>query len=404
MTEVTQASLAARASTVLTPNYRPAPVVFESGRGVWLQDAEGQRYLDFAAGIAVCALGHGHPALTRAIQQQAETLLHVSNLYLNRPSIELAEKLTQISFADRVYFSNSGAESNEAALKLARRYCQVVRGEGHRSEFISTKMSFHGRTWAAISATGQEKYHQGFGPLVPGFHHVPYNDLDAMAAAVTPRTCAIIVEPIQGEGGIIVPDDGYLEGLRALCDQNDIVLIFDEVQTGIGRTGHWFAYQHSGVEPDIISLAKGLGGGVPIGAMMCSNKVADGFQPGVHATTYGGNPLVCRAALTVLETIESENLMENSQQVGDYLAESLMPVIERFDGFNEVRGRGLMRGIGVDPDRVDRAAIMGKARALGLLITTAGKDALRLVPPLVVGRAHVDEAVGILTRAIEECL
>ena len=264
-------------------------------------------------------------------------------------------------------------------------------------------MSFHGRTWAAIKVTGQEKYHQGFGPLVPGFHHVPYNDLDAMAAAVTPRTCAIIVEPIQGEGGIIVPDDGYLEGLRALCDQNDIVLI-DEVQTGIGRTGHWFAYQHSGVEPDIISLAKGLGGGVPIGAMMCSNKVADGFQPGVHATTYGGNPLVCRAALTVLETIESENLMENSQQVGDYLAESLMPVIERFDGFNEVRGRGLMRGIGVDPDRVDRAAIMGKARALGLLITTAGKDALRLVPPLVVGRAHVDEAVGILTRAIEECL
>ena len=400
MSTLSQTELAALAESVLTPNYRPAPIVFERGSGVWLYDTNGTRYLDFAAGIAVCALGHGHPALTKAIGEQAQDLLHVSNLYLNRPSIELAHKLTQISFADRVYFSNSGAESNEAALKLARRYLQVVKGEPNRSEFVSTTQSFHGRTWAAISATGQPKYHKGFGPLVPGFKHVPYNDLPAMQAAIGPNTCAIIVEPIQGEGGVVVPDSDYLSGLRDLCDDEGILLIFDEVQTGVARTGKWFAYQHSDVSPDIITLAKGLGGGVPIGAMMCSETVAHGFQPGVHASTFGGNPLVCKAALAVLETIESDDLLQNSEDIGHYLASALQGLVDEFDGVLAVRGRGLMRGVGVDPDVIDRAAIVARAREMGLLLTTAGTDALRLVPPLIVGPSHVDHAVDILHKAL----
>jgi len=399
MTSRTQAEWAELAKQVMTPNYRPAPIVFERGQGIWLYDAEDHRYLDFAAGIAVCALGHGHPALSRAISGQAEKLLHVSNLYLNRPSIELAAHLTALSFADRVYFANSGAEANEAALKLARRHMQAVRGE-NRSGFVCTTRSFHGRTWAAISATGQPKYHKGFGPLVPGFSHVPYNDLAAMDAAINEETCAVLVEPIQGEGGVIVPDPAYLPGLRRLCDDRGVLLIFDEVQTGIGRTGEWFAYQHSGIAPDIITLAKGLGGGVPIGAMMCTNEVADGFQPGVHASTFGGNPLVCQAALTVLKTIESDDLLTNSRVMGQALAEGLRTLVDQVPGVLEVRGRGLMCGLGVDNDRIDRAAVVAAARDAGLLLTMAGPDALRLVPPLIVGRAHIEEAVSILRTVL----
>lgn len=384
----------------LTPNYRPAPVVFEYGNGVYLTDMEGQEYLDFAAGIAVCALGHAHPAITKAIQSQAERLLHVSNLFFNRPSIELAQKLIEISFADRVYFANSGAEANEAALKLARRYMQAVCGE-MRSEIVCTTQSFHGRTWAAISATGQPKYHKGFLPLVPGFVHVPYNDLDAMAAVVTDKTCAIMVEPIQGEGGVIEAAPGYLAGLRALCDKTGALLIFDEVQTGVARTGNWFAHEHDGVTPDIMSLAKGLGGGVPIGAMLCTETVAQGFQPGVHASTFGGNPLVCAASLAVLNTIEDDNLMSHINEIGLVLEAALQGIVDRFDACLTVRGRGLMRGIGVDPERLDRAAVMVAARERGLLITTAGKDAFRLVPPLIIDEAHVSQAASILAQAIE---
>ncbi len=400
MKDDTQHGVAERAGQVLTPNYRPAPLVFEHGEGASLFDANDRRYLDFAAGIAVCALGHGHGGLSDALADQARKLLHVSNLYINRPSIELAEKLVSLCFADRVYFGNSGAEANEAALKLARRYMRLVRGED-RYTFICTEKSFHGRTWAAISATGQPKYHKGFGPLVPGFVHVPYDDLAAMEAAIDETTCAIFVEPIQGEGGVRVPSAGYLAGLRALCDQHGILLIFDEVQTGVARTGEWFAYQHEGVSPDIMTLAKGLGGGVPIGAMVCTEAVASGFAPGAHASTFGGNPLACRAGLTVLETIESEGILTHVNSVGDYLAAGLATLVEAHEGVLEVRGRGLMRGVGVDPDRVDRAAIVSRAREAGLLLTMAGPDALRLVPPLIVTEAEVDEAVSILAKAME---
>ena len=359
----------------------------------------GKQYLDFAAGIAVCALGHAHPSLTETIQTQAAKLLHVSNLYFNEPSIELGEKLTELCFADRVYFANSGAEANEAALKLARRHMQAVRGE-ERSEIIATYQSFHGRTWAAISATGQPKYHKGFAPLVPGFRHVPYNDLNAMAEIISSDTCAVLVEPIQGEGGIISAAPGYLAGLRKLCDDVGALLIFDEVQTGVARTGNWFAHQHDGVTPDIMSLAKGLGGGVPIGAMLCTEAVADGFQPGVHASTYGGNPLVCAASLSVLRTIEAEGLLANAVEMGRCLEAALQRVVDRFDACHEVRGRGLMRGIGVDPDALDRTAVMVAARDRGLLITTAGKDAFRLVPPLVITESDIQNAERTLTDAI----
>ncbi|MGB0647680.1 MAG: acetylornithine transaminase [Bradymonadia bacterium] len=398
-----QSELIEQGRKSLTPNYRPAPVVFERGNGVHLTDMEGKEYLDFAAGIAVCALGHAHPAVTEAIQTQAASLLHVSNLFFNRPSIELANKLIEISFADRVYFANSGAEANEAALKLARRYMQAVRGEA-RSEIVCTTQSFHGRTWAAISATGQPKYHKGFLPLVPGFSHVPYNDLEAMSKVVNEQTCAILVEPIQGEGGIIEPAPGYLAGLRELCDRNGALLIFDEVQTGVARTGHWFAHQFDGVTPDIMSLAKGLGGGVPIGAMLCTETVAQGFQPGVHASTYGGNPLVCAASLAVINTIEDEGLMSQVTRVGDALEAGLAALVERFDACLSVRGRGLMRGMGVDPERIDRAAVMAAARERGLLITTAGADAFRLVPPLIVNETHVAEAMSILSASIESVI
>jgi acetylornithine/N-succinyldiaminopimelate aminotransferase len=388
-----------RAKQYLTPNYRPAPLVFTHGEGMYLYAQDGQRYLDFTAGIAVCALGHNHPHLTRALSDQARQLLHVSNLFINEPAIDLAQRLCEISFADRVYFSNSGAESNEAALKLARRYMQVVRQED-RFEIICATQSFHGRTWAAISATGQPKYHKGFSPLVPGFKHVPYNDLEAMQAVVNEKTCAIMVEPIQGEGGVIEAQSGYLQGLRDLCDREDLVLIFDEVQTGVGRTGNWFAHQHEEVTPDIMCLAKGLGGGVAVGAMLCNERVAGGFAPGVHASTFGGNPLACRAGLVVLDRIEQEGLLAHVQTMGHYMMEQFEHLVHKHSHLIAQRGRGLLRGL-VTAEEVDRSEIVAQARAHGLLLTNAGSDTLRFCPPLILGSSHIDEAIEILDKVLQ---
>ena len=397
---MTQESWVERGRACLTLNYNPQPVVFERGEGAILYDQTGKDYLDFTAGIAVCALGHGHPALTEAITQQASKLLHVSNLYFNQPSIELAEKLTDLSFASRVYFANSGAEANEAAIKLVRRKMKLVRGEA-RFEIISTTKSFHGRTWAAISATGQPKYHKGFAPLVPGFVHVPYDDLEAMASAISEKTCAVLVEPIQGEGGVVVPSPGYLSGLRRLCDEVGAYLIFDEVQTGIARTGNWFAHQFEGAQPDVMTLAKGLGGGVPIGAMLCNDRVADGFEPGAHATTFGGNPLVCAVANTVLAVVEKEGLVERARDLGAYFAQGLADMVVETAGCLEVRGRGLMRGVGVDCERIDRTKVVHEARKRGLLITSAGPDAIRMVPPLIISEAQIDDALKRLQAAVK---
>lgn len=387
-----------RLKASFTGNYSPAPLTFTHGEGAYLFTHNGERYLDFAAGIAVNSIGHNHPDLTRALSDQARKLLHVSNLFINQPAVELAEMLTQRCFADQVYFANSGAEANEAALKMARRYMQAVRGED-RFEFICALKSFHGRTWAAISATGQEKYHKGFAPLVPGFKHVPYNDLEAVKSAITPQSCAVLVEPLQGEGGIIEAESGYLKGLRELCDQEGILLIFDEVQTGVGRTGHWFAHQFEGVEPDIMALAKGLGGGVPIGATLCKAEVGRGFVPGVHASTFGGNPLACRAGKTVIEVIEREGLVERAAHLGQALAQRFEQLMSQHDVLIAQRGRGLLRGLITEPD-FDRSKVVAAARKEGLLITTAGTDALRVCPPLIIGEGHLDEAVEKLDRAL----
>ncbi len=391
--------LLARAHSLLTPNYRPAPLIFERGEGAYLLDQEGRRYLDFAAGIAVCSLGHAHPKLSVALSQQVRELLHVSNLYLSAPELDLAEALVRLSFADRVYFGNSGAEANEAALKLARRYMRLVRGED-RFEFICADKSFHGRTWAAISATGQPKYHEGFGPLVPGFHHVPYNDIEAIKAAINPQTCAVFLEPLQGEGGLIEPTPGYLKAVRTLCDQEGLLLILDEIQTGIGRTGSWFSYQQEGIEPDIMTLAKGLGGGVPIGVMLCTEEVSAGFAPGAHASTFGGNPLACRAGLTVLRVIEEEELLSQVQGLGVYLKRGLEKMVEEIPQVLGCRGRGLLQGLVVE-ESLDRPAVRTEALKRGLLLTQAGADVLRLSPPLIIGEAHIDEALLRLGEAIK---
>ena len=398
---MTQPEWAQRAKQHFTPNYRPAPVVFTHGEGCYLYDQDGRRYLDFAAGIAVNAIGHNHPELTRAISEQARELLHVSNLFINPPAVKLSERLTELSFADQVYCCNSGAEANEAAMKMARRYMRLVRGE-ERFEFITALKSFHGRTWAAISATGQPKYHEGFAPLVPGFNYVPYNDLEAMRAAITPQTCAILIEPLQGEGGVVEAASGYLSGLRKLCDEEGILLIFDEVQCGVARTGDWFAHQYEGVTPDIMTLAKGLGGGVPIGATLCTAEAGRGFAPGAHASTFGGNPLACRSALTVLEVIERDGLVEHARLMGEELAARFDDLVSRHDLLAGHRGRGLLRGLVTHPG-VDRAAIVAAARDERLLMTTAGDDALRLCPPLIITESHIDEAIERLDRALSSC-
>lgn len=389
---------ASRLEASFTGNYRPAPLAFTRGEGMYLYTHDGDRYLDFAAGIAVNSIGHNHPDMTRALSDQARQLLHVSNLFINPPAVELAELLTERCFADQVYFANSGAEANEAALKMARRYMQVIRGE-NRFEFICALKSFHGRTWAAISATGQAKYHEGFQPLVPGFKHVPYNDADAIREAITPQTCAVLVEPLQGEGGVIEAKPGYLAELRQICDEEGILLIFDEVQSGVARTGHWFAHQYDGVQPDIMALAKGLGGGVPIGATLCTKEAGRGFVPGVHASTFGGNPLACRAGKTVIEVIEKEGLVERAKLMGESLSERFESLIAKHDMLIGQRGRGLLRGL-VTPESVNRSQIVAAARAEGLLITTAGADVLRVCPPLIVGEGHLDEATERLDRAL----
>ncbi|MFW5967279.1 MAG: aspartate aminotransferase family protein [Persicimonas sp.] len=381
-----------------SPSYAPADIVFDHGEGVWLYDTEGNEYLDFAAGIAVNCLGHGHPKLTETIQGQAERLLHVSNLYYTAEQIELMELLCKQSLADRVFLCNSGAEANEAAIKLARRYQKVVAGQPERTEVVTMNASFHGRTMGAITATGQPKYHEGYEPMVPGFRYADFNDLEAVADAVGEETAAVMVEPIQGEGGVRPARPEFLQGLRDLCDEHGALLIFDEVQTGVGRIGELFAYRDYGVEPDIFTLAKGLGGGTPIGAMLSTEEIFKGWKRGSHASTFGGNPLVCSAAKVVLEEIEKEGFLENVRRRGDQIRAGLERLAERFEVITDVRGRGLL--VGAECGEAAKS-IARACRDRGLLITTAGGDTLRLVPPLVVAEAEVEEALERLQVALE---
>lgn len=389
-------SLRARGDAHNSPSYGPS-LVIDHGAGVRLWDVDGREYLDFVAGIAVAALGYAHPVLTKAIAEQAATIQHTSNMFYTEPQIELMERLAAASFADRVFLCNSGAEANEAAMKLARRYQREVAGT-ERFEFVSMKYSFHGRTLAAITATGQPKYHKGFEPLPAGHSYADFNDLSSVEALVNDRTAAVIVEPVQGEGGVRPATPEFLEGLRELCDRHGVLLIFDEVQTGIGRTGTLFAYEGYGVEPDIICLAKGLGGGMPIGAMMARNEVFAGFVKGSHASTFGGNPVACAAANVVLSTIEEDDLTANVNARGAELMSGLRDIAERHDVITEVRGRGLMVGAHCEGDGATRAA--AAARNHGLLVNTAGGTTVRFVPPLIVTSDDVSEALERFEAAL----
>ena len=388
--------LAQQAARVLATTYARFPLALVRGAGARVWDADGVEYLDFVAGIAVTALGHCHPKVTAALHAQAQTLLHVSNLYHIEPQIRLAQLLCEHSFADRCFFCNSGAEANEAAIKLARKHAKDHLSTD-RYEIICMRDSFHGRTLAAVTATGQEKYHHGFEPLVPGFKHVPFNDLKAVERALDSRTCAVLVEPVQGEGGVRVPDPGYLPGLRRLCDAAGALLILDEVQVGMGRTGTLFAYQQSGIEPDILTLAKALANGVPIGALLAREVVAASFTPGTHAATFGGNPLATAAAVAVVTTMLEERIPEHAARLGKYLLGRLEGLKARHPRIREVRGMGLLIGIEIEGSARD---VVQRCMARGLLVLTAGDAVLRMVPPLIITEAEVDRAVAILDQAL----
>jgi predicted acetylornithine/succinylornithine family transaminase len=374
---------------------RSPAVAFVRGQGARLWDTDGKEYLDFLGGIAVVAVGHCHPKVTAAIQKQAETLIHTSNLYHIAPQAILAEKLFHLSGGYKSFYCNSGAEANEGAFKLARKHGSLAPC-GRKHEIISALGSFHGRTLMALTATGQTKYQQGFEPLVPGFKHVPFNDLDALRNAVTEHTCAIILEPIQGESGIYPCTPEYLQGAAALCKQNGLLLILDEVQTEIARTGKTWAHEYYDVQPDIITLAKSLGNGVPIGAILAKPEIAASFQPGDHASTFGGNFLACAAAIATLEVIEEENLVENAAKVGNYFIARL----REMDGIADVRGMGLMLGAQfAEPKARD---IQNACIANGLLVNAIGDNVIRFEPPLNITTADVDEAMGILHKSMSQ--
>jgi len=382
----------------IAATYGRYPLVAVRGEGCFLYDANGKEYLDFLAGVAVNNLGHCHPKVVEALKNQAERLLHCSNYFHIPQQIELAEMLCKESFGDRVFFCNSGAEANEAAIKLARRYSKEKYGET-RFEVITALASFHGRTLGTISATGQEKMRQGFTPVVPGFNYVPFGDIEALREAVGPGTCAVLLEPVQGEGGVNLPPEGYLKAVRELCDRMGLVLIFDEVQVGIGRTGTLFAYEQEGVEPDIMTLAKALAGGPPIGAMVAREEVATGFVPGTHGSTFGGNPLVTAAGVATLQAIAEENILQNCREMGAYLGEKLAALKARYPFVKELRGRGLIWGMELDFEGGD---IVKTALSRGLLINCTAGRVLRFLPPLIVSREEIDLAMAILDGIFKE--
>jgi acetylornithine aminotransferase/acetylornithine/N-succinyldiaminopimelate aminotransferase len=384
-------------ATYQANTYGRAPICLVRGDGVRVWDSDGKEYLDFTSGLAVVALGHCHPRVTGAIREAATTLLHVSNLFHTAPQIHLAKLLCEVSFADRVFFCNSGAEANEAALKLARKHAKE-RLASDRFEVIATRNSFHGRTLATVTATGQEKYQHGFEPLMPGFKHVPYNDLRAMERAIDSRTAAILVEPIQGEGGVNVPDERYLPGLRKLCDESGALLILDEVQTGMGRTGRLWAYEHSGIEPDVMTVAKALANGVPMGAMLARESAARALTPGTHASTFGGTPFVASIALTTLTTLLEEKLPERAAETGRQLMARLRTLQGKYPVITDVRGQGLL--IGVELTR-PVGPLVTACRDAGLLVLSAGEHVLRLAPPLIVDDSACQAALAIIGTALD---
>jgi acetylornithine aminotransferase/acetylornithine/N-succinyldiaminopimelate aminotransferase len=373
------------------------PVALVRGEGSRVWDSDGKEYLDFTGGISVTALGHSHPKVVGTLREQAATLLHVSNIFHIPQQAQLAALLCEHSFADRVFFSNSGAEANETAIKLARKWAKE-HGASDRGDIISMRGGFHGRTLATVTATAQEKYHHGYEPLPGGFKYVAYNDLKALERAIDSHTAAVLVEPIQGEGGVIVPDDGYLPGMRRLCDEAGILLILDEIQTGMGRTGRLWAYEHSGVAPDIMTLAKALANGVPIGATLATEGVASAFTPGSHGSTFGGNPLATAVGVTVFGTLLEDKLSERAGRMGKLLIEGLEDLRTRYPkAVKEVRGRGLLVGMDMVPPVGD---LVTACRERGLLALTAGDNTLRLAPALIVTEKEIAEGCAIIDKAL----
>jgi len=388
-----------KADKYIMRTYGRYPLVPVKGEGCYLWDADGKKYLDFLAGVAVNNLGHCHPAVSAALAKQAAELIHCSNYYHIPQQIELAELLCTHSFADKAFFCNSGAEANEAAIKLARRYSREKFGPD-RYEIITALSSFHGRTMATVSATGQEKVQKFFDPLLHGFRHVPFNDAAALKAAVGSCTCAVMLEPIQGEGGVVVPDADYLREVREICNEHDLILIFDEVQVGMGRTGKLFAHEHFGITPDIMTLAKALAGGAPIGTMLATDELAAAFTPGTHGSTFGGNPLVTAAGVATVRTILEEGILNRTEEIGEYLLGELEALERKFpEVIKDVRGIGLMIGVELS---VPGADIVKKAMERGLLLNCAQEKVLRFVPPLIVGKKEVDEMLATLTGILEE--
>jgi acetylornithine aminotransferase len=382
------------AARYLMQTYTRQPLSIVRGRGTKVYDLEGREYLDFVGGIAVNVLGHGHPDLVHAIQHQAAQLIHTSNLYYTEPQVKLAQMLVEHSFADKVFFCNGGAEANEAAIKLARRYSHDKYGAG-RFEIITMKNSFHGRTMATLTATGQDKVQKGYEPLLPGFSYVAFNNFEELERAVTDKTAAIMLEPIQGEGGVYAADRQYLKQVRDLCTQKDVLLMFDEVQTGMGRTGTLFAYEQLGVHPDIMTLAKALGGGVPIGACLATDAVAKAFAPGSHASTFGGNPLACAAGLAVCRALLEGGVLDHGRRMGEYFSKGLSDCKTRNRVVREVRGIGLLQGIEL---AMDAKAVVSECLARGILINATGEHVLRFVPALIITQLEIDRLLDTLAQ------
>ncbi|HWE62809.1 MAG TPA: acetylornithine transaminase [Chloroflexota bacterium] len=398
MTSIVDSQLAdivEREHRVYMPTFKRQPLLLVRGEGCYVWDDAGKRYLDLVAGIAVNVLGHAHPALLEALATQGSTLIHTSNLYYTRPQIELAELLVALTGLDQVFFVNSGAEANETAIKLARKFGKRYRNGAFA--IITARASFHGRTLTTVAATGQEKYQAPFTPLPPGFSHVPYNDLDALRQATTSETVAVMLEPVQGESGIHLAQERYLQAVRRHCDEHGLLLILDEVQSGIGRTGEFLASQGYGVQGDIVTLAKGLCGGLPAGAAL-ARGAASCFEPGDHGSTMGGNPLVCAAGLATLRTIRDEGIMEHVRVIGAYFLQQLESLQQRYPVVVAARGRGLM--LAIDLARPEAAAVVDRTREQGLLINSTGPTTVRMVPPLILSQGQVDEAMQILEAAI----
>ncbi len=378
------------------PVFARYQLVLSHGKGVYAYDTDGKQYIDYLGGIAVNVLGHAHPKLVKAISDQAAKMIHCSNLYYTQTQAVLAEKLVKLSGLGKVFLANSGAEANEGAMKLARKYAHQF--DADKSEIITANHCFHGRTLATLTATAQPKYQQGVGPLPEGFRYVEYNDIKALEAMISEKTCAIMLEPIQGEGGVNVPDADYLQKVRALCDKYNAALIFDEIQTGIGRSGTMFAYEQFGVKPDIVTLAKGLAGGVPVGAFIATDQYAAAFHAGDHGSTFGGNPLACAAANTVLDTIDEENLLDNVKTVGAYFISELQKLKVKYSGLiKTVRGKGFI--LGVELTKPGRE-IVDECLKNGAIINCTAGNVLRFVPPLIITKANVDELIVILDKVL----